>query len=205
MITGLPHLEEVSPEWGTAGYIDVETTGLYAAHDEIIELALVVFAFDRAAGNIIGIVDEYTGLREPGVPISPGAARVNGITPDMLAGQHLDAERVARLIGRCEFMVAHNARFDRGFMVRLFPECRDKTWLCSMNDVDWRGKGCPSKGLQALLAHHGIQVSVAHRGEADVKNALALLCAAGPDGVPYFCELLKKHDRLAADAESRPA
>lgn len=183
---------DAAPALGLAAVVDVETTGLSPWRDEIVELAAILFAFERATGRIRGVVDAYTGLREPSVPISPGAAAVNGITPEMVRGQRLDEARVEAILKRAEFLVAHNASFDRGFVTRLFPVAGQKPWLCSMRLVDWRGMGYPSAALQSLLHHHGIQVERAHRGGDDALATLELLSRTGPDGHPYFYWLLKR-------------
>lgn len=172
--------------------VDVETTGLSPRHDEIVELAAILFAFDRETGQIRGVVDEYTGLREPSVPISPEAARVNGITPEMVRGQRLDEARVEGIFRRAEFLVAHNASFDRGFVTRLFPGTKRKPWLCSMRHVDWRGMGFSSAALQSLLRRHGIAVQRAHRGSDDARATLELLSRRDADGRPYFYWLLQR-------------
>ena len=190
----LPHLMkgfvESNPRWGVAGFVDVETTGLSPYAEEIVELALVLFAFDRATGEIAGIVDQYVGLREPGKPIPPEATAVHGITGDLVRGKRLDDARVAELVARAEFLVAHNAAFDRAFVERLYPFVSLKPWLCSMRGIDWRGRGFPSRGLQNLLRAHRIEVRRAHRGEDDVKAALRLLATRDAAGRPYFRELL---------------
>lgn len=192
-----------SPALGLAAVVDVETTGLSPWRDEIVELAALLFAFERATGQICGVVDEYTGLREPSVPISPEAARVNGITPEMVRGQRLDQARVETIFRRAEFLVAHNASFDRGFVTRLFPLTKQKLWLCSMRHVDWRAMGFASAALQSLLRHHGIQVQRAHRGGDDARATLDLLSCQGPDGRPYFYWLLRRG--LAGGDEAAPS
>lgn len=178
---------------GVAGYIDVETTGLSPASEEIIELAIALFAYDLNEGSILGIVDNYTGLREPSKRIPQRAIRVHGITDDIVRGQKLDSTRIMDLMGRAQFLVAHNAPFDRGFVSRLFPVANEKPWMCSMRDIDWYGRGYSSRGLQPLLSAHSIHVAQAHRGEADVRAALALLRQEDRSGTQYFGELLHKY------------
>lgn len=175
--------------YGLAAFIDVETTGLHPGRDEILELAIVLFAFDRATGVVVGIVDEYVGLREPSRSIPRQATAVHGITRRMVRGRRLDDDRVRTLLAQAEFVVAHNARFDYGFVCRLYPEAANKPWLCSMEGVDWRRHGYPSRGLQRLLAAHGIPVRRAHRAGADCKAALVLL-SHQRNGQTYLQELL---------------
>ena len=111
----------IDPSFGLAGFIDVETTGLSPYTDEIVEFAMVLFAFDRTESSIVGVVDEYVGLREPGRNIPPQATRVHGITDADVVGQQLDHAKIKQLIQQAEFFVAHNASFDQGFVTRLFP------------------------------------------------------------------------------------
>jgi DNA polymerase III subunit epsilon len=176
---------------GRACFVDVETTGLSAWKEEIVELAACLFEFCRDSGKLLDIVDCYVGLREPGVPVSPGAARVHGLGPEQLRGQRLDHARVEAMFHSADFLVAHNASFDRGFVTRLFPQSKQMTWLCSMTGVDWYGKGFHSRGLQNLLRDHGIEVRRAHRAEDDVRGALELLSRCDSGGRRYLAELLR--------------
>lgn len=171
-----------------AAFIDVETTGLDPSYDQVIEMAVVLFAFRRSTGEILGIVDTYTGLQEPTVPISPDAQRVHGISIRQVRGKRLDRQRIAAMIDRADILIAHNAAFDRRFVERLFPEAVGKPWYCSMRGIDWAGKGFPSKGLQQLLRDHHIHPGRAHRALDDAKAAVLLLGLGSPE--PYLKELL---------------
>lgn len=182
--------DAIDPSWKIAGCIDVETTGLDPAREEVVELALVLFAYDPATGRICGIIDQYAGLREPAVPISTEAAAIHGLTAEMVRGKTLDLERVRGMAARAELLVAHNARVDRSFIERLLPEVSTKTWLCSMSGIGWRRKGFVSRRLQDLLKMHGIPVDRAHRAEDDVRAAVQLLTCGRAEGGGYFQELL---------------
>ena len=46
----------------TAAFLDTETTG---QPPEVIELAIVNAAYDPITGEVLGILDEYLGHREP--------------------------------------------------------------------------------------------------------------------------------------------
>lgn len=190
---------------GVAGFIDVETTGLNPRTDEVVELALILFQYHRSTGEILGIADEYVGLREPSRPIPRTAMQIHGITADMVRNQRLDHVKVDSMLDLAEFLVAHNAAFDRGFVTPLFPRSAAKHWLCSMSGVDWKGFGHPSRGLQRLLQDHGIRVSQAHRGAADAKAALKLLSLRGPHGHYYFLDLLRRSERSRAQGDWREA
>ncbi|MGE5482155.1 MAG: hypothetical protein ACM3VX_04505 [Bacteroidota bacterium] len=86
--------------------------------------------------------------------------------------------------------MAHNATFDRAFVVKLFPSAGEKRWLCSMSGVDWRGKGFSPRKLQELLKAHRIHTGRAYRGEHDVKSSLQLLAYCPRGRRSYFSELL---------------
>lgn len=164
---------------GLGCIVDVETTGL-SAEDEVIELGMVLFQYDRPTATVLGVVDEYTGLREPGVPITPGAYAVHGISLEQLKGHRLDYDRVEEIFTRAEFIVAHNASFDRRFVVRLSETAAEKPWLCTMRGVNWYAKGCRSRQLQVLLREFHVEQAQAHRALADVYGVLALLnCRVG--------------------------
>jgi DNA polymerase III epsilon subunit family exonuclease len=96
--------------------VDVETTGLSPAFgDRVCEIALV-----HAQGN--EEKSSFSTLINPGRPISPGAAAVNGITPEMIADaptfQEVAPQIVRHLTNRV--FVAHNAPFDLGFLALEF-------------------------------------------------------------------------------------
>ncbi len=175
-----------------AAVIDVETTGLSPLADEVVELAIVLFSFDPITGRVVEELEAYSGLRDPGRPIPPGATAQHGIRDEDVRGQRLDEERIRAILRRAHYLIAHNAPFDRGFVGRLFPETRQMQWLCSMEGIAWRQKGFPSKGLQALLAAHRIEPGSAHRALDDARATLRLLAAAKPGGGTYLKELLPK-------------
>lgn len=177
----------VSPVVG--GIVDVETTGFIPDRDEVVELCLLVFHYDREL-DLVEIMDEYVGLREPGCFLHPRASQVHGLTMADLCGQDLDYQRLASMIERVDLLIAHNASFDRGFVTRLFPQAISKPWFCSMSGIDWRNKGYPSRGLQDLLRQHGIAVKRAHRALDDVRATLELLNYAPASGTSYLKELL---------------
>lgn len=190
------------PNIGTAAIIDVETTGLNPATEEIIEFAILLFSFERTSGKIMEILDEYVGMREPSCPISPGAYKVHHISKQALQGQSLNQSKITAIMQTAEFYIAHNAQFDSSFVRRLFPIAAAKPWLCSMTGINWYRKGFHSRGLQNLLTYHQIEAGLAHRADADVRACLQLLSHTNNDGMTYFWELLQHTPCLHGEVQS---
>jgi DNA polymerase-3 subunit epsilon len=157
-----------------AAALDTETTGLSAQRDAIIEIAVQLFEFDHGTGEITARVESYCGLQDPGFPISPEIQRITGITPADVLGQAIDWRRVDELLGRADFLIAHNCAFDRKFVDAKSSVSGQKIWGCSSFGIDWRAKGFANSKLPDLCATLGIEFQ-AHRAMADVQAMLQLL------------------------------
>jgi DNA polymerase III subunit alpha, Gram-positive type len=90
---------------------DVETTGLSAVYDTIIELAAVKIHDGQ-------IIDRFEAFANPHHPLSATTIELTGITDDMVK----DAPEVSEVLERFKVwmgdsvLVAHNASFDMGFL-----------------------------------------------------------------------------------------
>ncbi|MDF2925347.1 MAG: exonuclease [Paenibacillaceae bacterium] len=186
-------LERISDKstYGVGGFFDVETTGLSPNSEKIVELCLTLFVFVRQTGEIIGILDSYTGLNDPGMPIGKSAQKVHGITDEMVQGQQLDLERINQLMELADFFVAHNAAFDRGFLQKIISFPRSKKWHCTCYGINWTAKGYRTRKLQHLLDGHGL-AGQNHRADGDVAASIQLLSQKNSDGSFYLLELLQK-------------
>lgn len=151
-----PERLDTLPDGARIGvYLDLETTGLDHRADRVIELGLVRFAYDLERGTVLGMLDAYDALEDPGRPLPPEITRLTGIDDAMLAGRRIDDERVRTILDGAGLVIAHNARFDRPFAEARFAEFADLAWACSVRDVAWRDEGFESSGLQALVMANG--------------------------------------------------
>lgn len=191
-LASIPSLkrEELDPSLAVAGFIDVETTGLDSTTAGIVELGLVLVAFDRDSGMIVGRLDEYGSLHDPGIHIDSAASRINGITDELVKGHRIDATRVSELLSQCSVLVAHNAPFDRQFMAKMFPQTIRMRWVCTMRNINWAARGHQSRRLQDLLTAHGIQPEAAHRSLADTYALVRLMSLRYKD-VPNMKRLMQ--------------
>lgn len=160
--------------------LDTETTGLSHASDRIIELAMLMVQVDGRTGAPFGPVEAYEGFEDPGMPIPETARQVTGITDDMVRGQHLDDARVNDLLARADWVVAHNAGFDRPFVEARFSGFAQKPWACSFADIDWKARGADSARLGALALDRGWFYD-AHRALVDCHALLQVLCCQDND------------------------
>lgn len=105
-------------DWDMRRYaaFDVETTGLDAFRDKIVEIGIVLFCFD-SEGALVKEGDWAT-LLHPGIPIPDAATNIHGISDlDVFSSPcfaDIASELNEKLIGRV--LVAHNASFDSGFL-----------------------------------------------------------------------------------------
>lgn len=151
-------------------FIDLETTGLDKFNSEIIEIAMKVVLVNEKSGDIINVIDEYESLQQPDGIITQTITNVTGITNEMVEGRSIDWNYVNNIVQSVDIMVAHNARFDRGFFDLASDFSKEKIWCCSVNDINWSSLGFSSKKQEMLCMWHGFYYS-SHRAMNDV-NAL---------------------------------
>lgn len=150
--------------------LDTETTGLNHRKDEIIEIGLIAFTFNRA-GEIGDVTGVYGGLRQPAGPIPAEITRLTGITDEMVAGEQIDMQAVAALIAPADLVIAHNAGFDRPFCEAFSPIFSGKAWACSNTEIGWSARGYEGTKLGYLIGQAGFF----HDGHRAVDDCFALL------------------------------
>jgi DNA polymerase-3 subunit epsilon len=159
-------------------FVDVETTGLNAMRDEIIELAMVPFTY-TLDGRIFEIGDAFQSFRQPSGPIPPEITAITGITDQMVAGKSIDPAAVAAVVAPAALIIAHNASFDRRFLERLSQSFTTKPWACSMTQIEWAEEGRDGVKLSYLAQSSGFFYE-GHRAIHDCLAAVELLALPLP-------------------------
>lgn len=148
-------------------FVDLETTGATATSDRITEIGIVEVDED-------GSVREWQQLVNPGIRIPPFIEQLTGISNEMVATappfEMVAAEALRRLEGR--LFIAHNARFDYGFLKQEFKRL----------DINFRAPVvCTVKlsralypehhrhNLDSLIERHGLIAADRHRALADAQ------------------------------------
>ena len=161
---------------GRIACVDLETTGGHAGRDRVMEAGIVLL--DGGA-----IVEEWSTLVNPGVRIPYAIQQFTGITESMVADAPPFAavadEVAARVEGR--LFVAHNARFDYGFLRGEFRRLGRRfraPVLCTVRlsralTPDERGHN-----LDAVMARHGIGCEARHRALGDARVLTGFLGVA---------------------------
>ena len=177
-------------------YLDTETNGLNI-EDEIINLAILPFVFDRETSSILS-VDYSKALNifiEPRKPLMSEVTQITGITMDMLKGHKFTEahhQSIRDLLDESVLVLAHHADFDRQRVERIVPEFRAKPWGCTWSNIDWMSRGLSGK-LELLCNQLGLFYD-AHKAMADCEAGVAVL--THPD-VPVFGELLENVRHLS--------
>jgi len=190
----------------TAIFLDLETTGLDAERDEIIEIALVPFTYGKVSGRIYAIQDAFQGLRQPTTPIPSKITELTGIDDAMVAGKSIDPRAVANFITGAGLIIAHNARFDRPFAERFCKDFSTAAWACSLDQVPWQEEGFAGARLEYLAISSGFFYD-AHRAVDDCHAAIELLARPLPkSGAPAMLRLLEAARRVTCRvwAENSP-
>jgi DNA polymerase-3 subunit epsilon len=154
------------PHFQPLAFVDLETTGMNASEDRIIEVGVVEVDADG--------VREWSSLVQPGTRIPPFITALTGIDDAGLAGAprfaQIAAELHQRLAGR--LFIAHNARFDHGFLRNEFRRVGlafQPVVLCTVRLSRRLFPGWSRHSLDALIERHRLDVSQRHRALGDAR------------------------------------
>lgn len=151
--------------------VDIETTG-GGGTSRITEIA--VFRHDGAR-----IVDFFHSLINPEMYIPPFITRLTGIDNEMVkdAPTFYDVQDAVRAMTRDAWFVAHNAKFDYGFIKREFgalDEYFQRDLLCTVQLSRKIFPGLKSYSLGNLCESLEIMIENRHRAHGDAEATVRL-------------------------------
>ena len=160
-------MKPLNTELPDLAFVDIETTGGNADRDRITEIGIKTLANGQESA--------WECLIDPQTFIPQNIQRLTGITPDMVAGRPPFEELAIQIKKELEgkVFVAHNARFDYGFIKasfkRLGMDFRPKV-LCTVKLSRLLFPQQARHNLDTLVATHDLTVSARHRalGDADL-------------------------------------
>lgn len=155
-------------------FVDLETTGANVANDRITEIGIVTVEPD-------GQVDRWSSFVNPGVQIPPFIQQLTGIDDAMVrhapSFASLADEVNSRLSGG--LFIAHNARFDYGFLHHAFSRAGHALQSEALCTVKLSRRLYPEEkkhNLDILIARHALIPAARHRALADADLLWQLWC-----------------------------
>ena len=148
-------------------FVDIETTGSHFDRDRITEIGIKTLSSDG--------IQVWEQLINPQVYIPLNIQKLTGISPQMLEDQP-SFELIARELQQQlegKIFVAHNARFDYGFIKASFKrvgiDFKPKV-LCTVKLSRLLFPDQPRHNLDTIINAHRLKVSARHRalGDADL-------------------------------------
>jgi DNA polymerase III subunit epsilon len=152
-------------------FVDIETTGMSAVRDSIIEVAIIKLHAD-------GREELYETLVDPGDIISPSTNLFSDITYEELhkapTFRNISAELFAFLEG--SIFVAHNVQFDYNFLKNAFARVGEKLDMPRIDTVQLSKTLYPdavSNSLDAIIDRCNIGIiGTRHRAMPDTRATL---------------------------------
>ena len=151
-------------------FVDLETTGGSPVEDRITEVGIIEVDLDDPTRP----VREWSTLVNPQATIPPFIETLTGISNAMVASapcfEDLALEILARLDGR--LFIAHNARFDHGFLKNAFRRMGHPfrpPVLCTVRLSRKLYPGYSRHNLDTLIERHRLVVDMRHRALGDAR------------------------------------
>lgn len=161
---------------GSWSVIDIETTGINPATDEIIDLGFLQFEGTK-------LVRSYSSLVRPENSVSSFITKLTGITNDQLKKAPLWSQVEPELLTlESHVLLAHNANFEESFLKRYFDRVSSPKGRESYHDsLYYLALLFPEAGalnLEYFINFLGIADKEEHRGLADSRDLLKTLLLA---------------------------
>lgn len=156
--------------------VDVETTGLGPANNNIIEIGLVKIKNFK-------VIDRYNSFINPGRSIPPFITQFTGISNDDVYDAPFFEDLVKPLQDFLEdsVLVGHNLQFDLSFLRKEFRVCGIENYqplqLCTLRLARRMFPNLKSRSLGNLANHLHLKNEAAHRAYADAEVTAKILYA----------------------------
>ena len=162
--------------------LDVETTGFSADENAVIQLAMRPIFVSRETYEISHLTGTKVLYNDPGEEISDEIIALTGVTQNDVSGESVDWKWVADVINKVDFVVCHNAKFDRAFVMKHLREADipepSTIWACTLKQINWKDKCKASSAQEVLCVWHGFYYQ-AHDAANDVNALIHLLSVSG--------------------------
>lgn len=151
----------------TFAFVDLETTGAAPAYDRITEIGIV-----RMRNGVL--LEEWSSLVNPECPISPYIEAFTGISSEMVADAPRFSDIAATVFEKLNgaVFVAHNARFDQGFLRSEFRRIGMTYSAAALCTVKLSRRLFPEHArhnLDAVIERHGLNCTARHRALGDAR------------------------------------
>jgi DNA polymerase-3 subunit epsilon len=146
-------------------FLDLETTGATATRDRITEIGLIEVDHGKVTG-------EWSTLVNPQARIPPFIESLTGISNAMVKDAPTFAELAPALHDRLQgaLFIAHNARFDYGFLRNAFSQTGlpfKADVLCTVKLSRALYPNERKHNLDSLIERHALKADARHRALAD--------------------------------------
>lgn len=154
------------PSFPRLAFVDLETTGGTLATDRITEVGIV--EVDENG------VREWSSLVNPQMPIPPFIQNLTGISNEMVREAPTFADLADEIHARLDdrIFIAHNARFDHGFLKQAFGQTGHSFRPPVLCTVRLSRKLYPQHerhNLDSIVARHQLSVAQRHRALGDAQ------------------------------------
>jgi DNA polymerase III subunit epsilon len=161
--------------------VDTETTALEVEQGQVIEIGAILYSVKHQSP-----IQQISTL----LPASQNpAVNINHISIDILLDISVETAEagiatITRMAKMADFVVAHNAEFDKKWFGRkngeiilpilLNSQGEELLWICTCDDFEFPKQNRPRSSLVDLVLAHGIGVYANHRALTDCQLIAAL-------------------------------
>ena len=185
---------------------DIETTGFDPFNDKIIEIGAV-----KMRGK--EIIGEFSEFVNPEIPIPPKITKLTTITDEMVANAEKIETVLPKFLEFCDntTVVAHNAKFDLGFIDKSFErlglENKNNASIDTLFISRAENKEAKRHGLSNLAKMYKVRLVQHHRAIYDTKATaeifIKMLNQLYALGIEHHNEIDNKIDLKFAHTRSR--